>query len=381
MMNTFSQNWNKINWNDLSFCIYNQNEKNVEKVLNTKIFNLASISALLSPKAKSYIEPLAKIAQGLTRQRFGNVVNFYLPLYLSNLCSNECTYCGFSKSNRIKRKILNEQEIIKECEVIRAKGINNFLLVTGEHKNKVGMDYFRRYIPLIRNYCSSSLLIEIQPMLEEEYVELKALGVDGVLVYQETYDIITYSNNHLYGKKRNFFWRLETPERLAKAGIDKIGLGVLMGLSNDWRVDCYILAKHLLYLRDIYWKSSYSISFPRLRPCIGQTISNSAVLIDDIDLLQAMCAFRLLMPEIEISLSTRESPNFRNHVIPILVNNVSTGSKTSPGGYASNKKELEQFVIYDNRSPKEMHQVLLSAGIQPIYKDWDSYLRINSIKY
>ncbi|PPI86265.1 2-iminoacetate synthase ThiH [Candidatus Pantoea edessiphila] len=373
-MESFTQYWQQINQNNLSSYINNQNENDVKNVLNLKKFDTKeAISALLSPSAKNYIEPLAKIAKKITRQRFGNIVNFYLPLYLSNICSNECTYCGFSMNNNIRRKILNEHEIIQECKAINAQGISHFLLVTGEHNGKVGMEYFCRYLPLIRRYCNL-LLMEVQPMSQEEYTILKKIGLDGVLVYQETYDMNSYNTSHLKGKKTDFFWRLETPERIARAGINKIGLGVLIGLSDNWRVDCYIAAQHLLYLRNIYWRSSYSISFPRLRPFIGKYSANYSLTIDDIDLLQVMCAFRLLMPEVEISLSTRESPIFRDNVTPIVINNISAGSKTNPGGYASNKKELEQFVISDNRSPQEMYQVLLSAGLQPIWKDWDSYL-------
>ncbi|MBK4775895.1 2-iminoacetate synthase ThiH (plasmid) [Candidatus Pantoea edessiphila] len=372
-MESFANHWNKIHWHNLDYHINSQNEQDVKIALKSKKINLQEMSALLSPAAKNHIELLANKAKQLTRKRFGNVVNFYLPLYLSNVCSNECTYCGFSVSNRIKRKILNKKEIIRECEAIRNKGISHLLLVTGEHTKKVGIEYFRRYLPLIRKYCSL-LLMEVQPMSQEEYVELKNIGLDGVLVYQETYDVISYKNNHLRGKKRDFFWRLETPERLARAGISKIGLGILIGLSNNWRVDCYMAAQHLLYLRNVYWKSDYSISFPRLRPCIGNNLLYSCNNMDDIDLLQVMCAFRLFMPEIEISLSTRESPNFRDHVTPIVVNNISAGSKTNPGGYTSDKKELEQFTISDDRSPQEMYQVLLESGLQPIWKDWDIYL-------
>ncbi|PPI87633.1 2-iminoacetate synthase ThiH (plasmid) [Candidatus Pantoea edessiphila] len=372
-MESFTEYWKNINWDNLSSYIYSQNKKDVLKALESKTFDSKTISALLSPAAKIYIEHIAKTAQKLTRQRFGNTVNFYLPLYLSNICLNECTYCGFSASNRIERKILNEQEIIQECKSIRDKGISHILLVTGEHSTKVGMEYFRRYIPLVRNYCSL-LLMEVQPMLQDEYAELRTIGLDGVLVYQETYDIITYKKNHLRGKKRDFFWRLQTPERLARAGMSKIGLGVLIGLSNNWRVDCYIAAQHLLYLRNIYWRNTYSISFPRLRPYKGNNMSSSFSQIDDIDLLQVMCVFRLLMPEVEISISTRETPYFRDNVTPIIVNNISAGSKTHPGGYTSNKKELEQFIISDNRSPQEVCKVLSSNGLQPIWKDWDIYL-------
>ncbi|VFP87345.1 2-iminoacetate synthase ThiH [Candidatus Erwinia haradaeae] len=371
-METFSKKLKEIQWDIISSRIHNQTIKDVERALMLENLGLQEMMALLSPIGIHYLETIAQRAYTVTRQRFGNTVTFYLPLYLSNLCANDCTYCGFSMKNRIRRKILGRQEIIRECEAIHAKGINHLLLVTGEHQTKVGIEYFRRYVPLIRKYCSS-LVMEVQPMLQEDYEELIELGLDGVLVYQETYHTQTYSHHHLCGKKQDFLWRLETPDRLARSGVDKIGLGILIGLSDDWRTDCYILAKHLLYLRKTYWKSRYSLSFPRLRPFTGSVLDSSST-VSESELLQVMCAFRLLVPEVEISLSTRESPYFRDHAIPIVVNNISAGSKTQPGGYTNNKAELEQFLPNDNRSPQEIAQILRLSGLQPVWKDWDPYL-------
>ncbi|HEB0856673.1 TPA: 2-iminoacetate synthase ThiH, partial [Citrobacter freundii] len=174
------------------------------------------------------------------------------------------------------------------------------------------------------------------------------------------------------GKKQDFFWRLETPDRLGRAGIDKIGLGALIGLSDSWRVDCYMVAEHLLWMQQHYWQSRYSISFPRLRPCTGGI--EPASIMDERQLVQTICAFRLLAPEIELSLSTRESPWFRDHVIPLAINNVSAFSKTQPGGYADNHPELEQFSPHDDRRPEAVANALMAKGLQPVWKDWDSYL-------
>lgn len=370
-MADFETRWRQLDWDDTGLQINTCTARDVEQALNADRVTPRDFMALLSPAALAYLEPLARRAQRLTRQRFGNVVNFYLPLYLSNLCANDCTYCGFSMSNHIKRKTLDEQEIIYECEAIRAKGYDNLLLVTGEHKTKVGMDYFRRYLPLIRGYFSS-LMMEVQPMSQADYAELKTLGLDGVMVYQETYHAATYRRHHLRGQKMDFSWRLETPDRLARAGIDKIGLGALIGLSDNWRSDCYLVAEHLLYMQKTYWQSRYSLSFPRLRPCAGGI--TPASLMNESQLLQVMCAFRLLAPDVELSLSTRESPFFRDHAVPIVVNSVSAGSKTQPGGYASNRPELEQFEPHDNRSAQEVALALTKAGLQPVWKDWDGYL-------
>lgn len=370
-MDTFTTHWSRVDWDDAGLRINTKTARDVERALNTDRLTREDFMALISPAALPYIEPLAQRAQQLTRQRFGNVINFYLPLYLSNLCSNDCTYCGFSMSNHLKRKTLDEVEIIRECEAIRAKGYENLLLVTGEHQQKVGMEYFRRYVPLIREYFSS-LMMEVQPLSQQDYAELKTLGLDGVMVYQETYHEATYHRHHLRGQKMDFFWRLETPDRLACAGIDKIGLGALIGLSDNWRTDSYMVAEHLLYLQKNYWQSRYSLSFPRLRPCAGGI--TPASIMNESQLLQVMCAFRLLAPEVELSLSTRESPYFRDNAVPIMVNSISAGSKTQPGGYAGDHPELEQFEPHDNRSPQEVARMVQRAGLQPVWKDWDNYL-------
>lgn len=372
MNDDFSQRLRLLDWDDIQLRINSKTARDVERALSTEKVTREDFMALISPAAAHYLEPLAQRAQHLTRQRFGNVVNFYVPLYLSNLCANDCTYCGFSMSNALKRKTLDAEEIERECTAIKALGFEHLLLVTGEHQRKVGMAYFRQHLPAIRRHFSS-LMMEVQPLAQEEYVELKSLGLDGVLVYQETYHPATYQRHHLRGQKQDFYWRLNTADRLGRAGIDKIGLGVLIGLASSWRTDCYLLAEHLFYLQQTYWQSRYSISFPRLRPCIGGI--EPAALISEPQLVQLICAFRLFAPDVELSLSTRESPFFRDHTIPIAINSVSAGSKTQPGGYADDvPPELEQFAPHDNRTPQQVAHAIGAAGLQPVWKDWDAYL-------
>lgn len=370
-MKSFISQWETLDWDDIRMRINGKKAADVERALNAAKMNREDLMALLSPAAAAYIEPMAQKAQRLTRQRFGNTVSFYVPLYLSNLCANDCTYCGFSMSNRIKRKTLNGEEIARECEAIRAMGFDHLLLVTGEHQTKVGMDYFRQHFPAIRQRFSS-LMMEVQPMDEADYAELKTLGLDGVLVYQETYHPAVYSQHHLKGNKQDFFYRLETQDRLGRAGIDKIGLGALIGLSDSWRTDCFMLAEHLLWLQQHYWQTRYSISFPRLRPCAGGI--EPASIMDEAQLVQVICAFRLFAPEVELSLSTRESPQFRDSVVPLAINSVSAFSKTQPGGYADNRPELEQFAPHDARTAQQVAEALARAGLQPVWKDWDGYL-------
>lgn len=375
MAQTFTERWRELDWDDIRLRINSKTAADVERALSARKITRDDLMALLSPTASHYLEPLAQQAQKLTRQRFGNTVSFYVPLYLSNLCANDCTYCGFSMSNKLKRKTLDQQEIERECAAIRKLGFEHLLLVTGEHQTKVGMDYFRQHLPAIRRQFSS-LQMEVQPLDEHEYAELKTLGLDGVMVYQETYHQAVYAQHHLRGNKQDFFWRLETPDRLGHAGIDKIGLGALIGLSDSWRTDCFMVAEHLLWLQQQYWQSRYSISFPRLRPCTGGV--EPASVMTESQLVQVICAFRLLAPDVELSLSTRESPWFRDHMIPLAINNVSAFSKTQPGGYADNHPELEQFAPHDGRTPVEVAEALTRSGLQPVWKDWDSFLGRNS---
>ena len=182
-MATFTDRWRQLNWDDIALRINSKTSADVERALTAKHLTREDLMALLSPAASAYLEPMAQRAQRLTRQRFGNTVSFYVPLYLSNLCANDCTYCGFSMSNRIKRKTLDEHEIARECAAIREMGFEHLLLVTGEHQGKVGMDYFRQHLPAIRREFAS-LQMEVQPLSQEEYAELKTLGLDGVMVYQ-----------------------------------------------------------------------------------------------------------------------------------------------------------------------------------------------------
>ncbi len=364
---TFTDEWKKLNWDEVKLSIYSKTAQDVERALNKPKRNLDDFKALISPAAEGYLEQMAQESARLTRQRFGHTMGFYIPLYLSNLCANACTYCGFSMENRIKRKTLNQDEIANEIDAIKAMNFDSVLLVTGEHETKVGMNYFRDTVPQIKR-SFNYLAMEVQPLDQHEYAELKTLGLDAVMVYQETYHPSTYAEHHLRGNKTDFNYRLETPDRLAKAGIDKIGIGALIGLE-EWRTDCFYVAAHLDYLERTYWQTRYSISFPRLRPCEGALQPKS--IMSDKQLVQLICAYRLLNSEVELSLSTRESEHFRNNVLPLGITSVSAASKTQPGGYANNEKALEQFAISDERSASAVAQAVKARGFEPVWKDWE----------
>ncbi len=370
---SFYDRFKQFNWDDISMSIYTKTAKDVERALAKPKRDLEDFKALISPAAEAYLEQMAKLSYSLTRKRFGNTMSLYIPLYLSNLCANACTYCGFSMENRIKRRTLNKEEVSAEIEAIKRMKFDSVLLVTGEHETKVGMKYFREMVPMIKQRFNY-LAMEVQPLDQDEYAELKLLGLDAVMVYQETYHPPTYAEHHLHGKKMDFRYRLETPDRLARVGVDKIGIGALIGLQ-EWRTDCFFVAAHLDYLERTYWQSRYSISFPRLRPCAGSSPISALQpnsLMTDKQLVQLICAYRLLNPEVELSLSTRESPQFRDNVLPLGITSISAASKTQPGGYALGEEELEQFEISDARSAASVERVIREKGFSPVWRDWHS---------
>lgn len=365
---SFVDTFNQLNWDDVSLSIYAKTALDVERALVKPKRDLEDFKALISPAAEPYLEKMAQLSYVATRKRFGNTMSLYIPLYLSNLCANSCSYCGFSMDNRIKRRTLNQEEVEAEVNAIKAMKFDSVLLVTGEHETKVGMNYFREMLPLVKSHFNY-LAMEVQPLEQGDYAELKSLGLDAVMVYQETYHPSTYAEHHLRGNKMDFKYRLETPDRLARAGIDKIGIGALIGLE-EWRTDCFFVAAHLDYLERTYWQTRYSISFPRLRPCEGSMQPKSVM--SDKQLVQLICAYRLLNPEVELSLSTRESEVFRDNVLPLGITTMSAASKTQPGGYALEHQELEQFAISDERSAASVESMIRARGFDPIWRDWHS---------
>lgn len=364
-------------WNTVQRDIQAVTPRQVERALGNTRRTLDDFKALISPAAQAYLEPMAQLSHQLTQKRFGKTIQLYAPLYLSNECQNICTYCAFSLDNKIVRKTLTDAEIQREAAALKQLGYEHVLLVTGEANQTVGVPYLRNAIRLLQPHFAH-ISMEVQPLDQPEYEELIAEGLNTVLVYQETYHRETYKNHHPKGKKSNFAYRLDTPDRLGRAGVHKMGLGALLGLE-DWRTDSFFTAAHLHYLERTYWQTKYSISFPRLRPI--DLLQNDAITsksfercMTDRDLVQLICAYRLFNEEVELSLSTRETPRFRDHVLKLGVTSLSAGSKTNPGGYAVEPQSLEQFAISDERSPAEMVDVIRKQGYQPVWKDWDNTL-------
>lgn len=364
----FKEIFDDYSWEDVAERIYSSTASDVRVALEKEGRGTPDdFMALVSPAAEMMIEEMAQLSHRLTLNRFGKVMQLYIPMYLSNECQNICTYCGFSFDNKIARITLNEEQLLKEVEVIKKFGYDHILLVSGEANQTVGTAYFEKMIRLIRPYFSN-IMLEVQPLEQEEYQRLIEAGVHTVLVYQETYHEQNYKLYHPKGKKSNFNYRLETPDRLGNAGIHRIGLGALLGLE-DWRVDTFFTALHLDYLEKTYWQTKYSISFPRLRPASGCQQPNHP--ITDKQLVQLICAYRIFNENVELSLSTRESAAFRNHAIKLGITSISAGSKTDPGGYTGELHALEQFEISDERSPQTVAAMIASQGYEPVWKDWD----------
>lgn len=369
-MNSFNDLFETYNWNETKASIYAKTAADVEHALCATKRTLEDFKALISPAAAPYLEQMAKISQQLTQKRFGKVLQMYVPLYLSNECNNICTYCGFSYDNKVRRKTLSPMEIMQEVAAIKEMGYEHVLLVTGEDNVNVHTDYFKKVLKLIRPHFAH-VSMEIQPMDQKDYEQLIPFGLNTILVYQETYHQEDYKKHHPKGKKSNFKYRVETPDRLGKAKIHKMGLGVLIGLE-DWRTDCFFTALHLHYLEKKYWQSKYSLSFPRLRPYSGGL--EPKVEMSDRELVQLICAYRLFNEEVELSISTRESPAFRNNIIKLGITSISAGSKTNPGGYTVAPESLEQFEISDERSPAEISTMIAAQGYEAVWKDWDNCL-------
>jgi 2-iminoacetate synthase len=363
-------------------------------------FSLAHFAALISPAGGEILESLCQRSQQLTLQRFGRVIRLFAPLYLSNECINNCAYCGFSRDNPILRVTLSLDEVRREAAELKSQGFRNLLLVAGEHPKFVSNNYLRDCIAALHPDWPG-ISLEVGPMETEEYAPLVAAGAEGLVVYQETYDRNVYAQMHTAGPKRNFDWRLETPERAYAAGFRRLGVSPLYGLA-DWRYEALSAAAHVDYLMRNCWKAQITIALPRLRPCAGEF--EPLTQFTDRELVQLVCAFRLMFPDVGIVLSTRETPKLRDGLIPLGVTMMSAGSHTEPGGYTGAGKEkihhtergvikelasgasewapqanratnaTGQFNIADERSPGEVAALIRKLGYEPVWKDWDSAL-------
>ncbi len=364
------------------------------EALHKSNLSLADFAVLISPAGAGLLESLTRRSQQLTQQRFGKTIRLFAPLYLSNECINNCKYCGFSRDNAILRVTLSVEEVLEEARSLFAQGFRNLLLVSGEHPKFVSTGYMEECVRALHREAPG-VSLEVGPMETEQYRPLVDAGAEGLVVYQETYDREVYALVHTAGPKRDFDWRLDTPERAYAAGFRRIGIGALYGLA-DWRLEALALAAHAEYLLRSCWKAQLTISLPRLRPCAGAF--EPFTQITDRELVQLVCALRLMFPDVGLVLSTREPAKLRDGLIPVGVTMLSAGSHTEPGGYTgAGRSKLHhtqrgrivelgasewaeagpdihatgQFNIADDRSPAEVAELIRRLGYEPVWKDWD----------
>lgn len=364
----FSDELKKYDWDETTARIASKTAADVERALGKTALNIDDFMALVSPAAAPYLEKMAALSRFYTQQRFGKVISMYIPLYITNSCTNSCVYCGFNRHNKFPRVILTPEQIETECKAIRRLApFENLLLVTGENPRLAGTEYLEKALQVCRPYFNN-LTMEVMPLPAEDYERLTHSGLNGVVCFQETYHREKYKVYHPAGMKSNFEWRVNGFDRMGQAGVHKIGMGVLIGLE-DWRTDVTMMALHLLYLRKHYWRTRYSVNFPRMRPSEGHFQPN--VVMSDRELAQLTFAFRIFDHDVDISVSTRETPQFRNNIATLGATSMSAGSKTEPGGYETYPQALEQFAVSDERTPAQVEADLRKQGYEVVWKDWD----------
>ncbi len=325
------------------------------------------LALLLSPGADSILEEIAQEAKRISLERFGYTIGLYAPLYLSNICVGKCSYCGFRADLKIVRRTLAQEEIVKELQAVRDLGIRDILLVSGETPRNVSTEYLQQAIASTLKFASS-VSLEIAPQSVKDYRAMRRAGATGLTLYQETYDQEAYNKVHDFGPKGDFMNRLEALDRAGEAGMRKLTAGALFGLSA-WRLEALRLGLHTSYLQRRWWESQISIGLPRLKGTPDMyDIPNR---IDDRTLVHVLTVMRVLLPDVGISISTRETAEFKANVLGLGVTQMSAGSKTEPGGYSESNVSADQFAISDERSPAEVAKSLLAMGYDPVWKDWD----------
>jgi len=359
----------KIGWDATTERIMSKTDADVVRALNKSHCDVDDLMAMISPAGAKYLEPMAALSRKYTRERFGNTVNMFIPVYITNACTNSCVYCGFHVENKMKRIVLTEDEIKREYQAIKALGpFDNLLILTGENPVLANVDYIARALDLAKPYFNN-LQIEVMPLKMEDYALLRQHGLNGVICFQETYNEARYKVYHPRGMKSNYEWRLNGYDRMGQAGVQRIGMGALIGLE-DWRTEVAMLGYHLRYLEKTYWQTHYSVNFPRMRPSENGGFQPNVVM-NDRELAQVTFAMRIFDHDVDISYSTRETSDMRNHMATLGVTTMSAESHTDPGGYACYPNALEQFHVADSRTTPEVVADLKRMGVQPVWKSWD----------
>ncbi|MBN2652382.1 MAG: 2-iminoacetate synthase ThiH [Spirochaetales bacterium] len=322
---------------------------------------------LLSPASDEFFSQIASASMRMTKQYFGNAMSLYMPIYISNFCQNRCLYCGFNHENKIIRKHLSLDEIEEEAREISKTEVKHILLLTGEAPKLASYEYVRDSVEILKRHFES-VSVEVYPMSVAQYSGLKRAGVDGVTVYQECYDKEVYSRMHPSGPKRDYDFRIDTPDRAAEANMRWVSTGPLYGLADPLK-EAFISGVHSRYLIDKYLDTEFSVSVPRLNPAEG--CIDTGYKMENRLFFKVIFAMRLYNPRIGINLSTRESAGIRDSLLGLGITRLSAGSKTDVGGYQSKDKSTAQFEISDSRSVAEVMEMMKSRGFQPVHKDWD----------
>ena len=323
---------------------------------------------LLSPRAAAYLEPMAHKAHQLTVQYFGRTIQLFIPLYISNHCANQCAYCGFNHENAIIRRKLTLEEIEAEACAIARTGMQHVLFLTGEAQHLTPMEYLVAAAQCLKRHFAS-VAIEVYPLEVAEYRRLQQAGVDGMTLFQETYNQEVYKRVHRAGRKMDYHWRLNAPERAAQGGMRVVNLGPLLGLAEP-RSEIFFTGLHARYLDNKYLETEVAVSLPRFNEAEGDFQPD--YLVDDKTFVQFMTALRIFLPRAGLTISTRENAAFRDRILPLGATRYSAGSSTGVGGYADNQVEqTPQFEITDDRSVDEVAAAIVAHGYQPVYKDWD----------
>ncbi|HAZ09512.1 MAG: thiamine biosynthesis protein ThiH [Omnitrophica bacterium GWA2_41_15] len=354
---------------DFEKIFHNISPQEVETAIETERQSESQFLALLSPAAENYLEDMAQKAHGLTLRHFGRTIQLYTPMYLSNYCENQCAYCGFNSRNDVARKKLSLEEVEKEAIFISSTGLRHILILTGESLEKSPLEYIKDCVRVLKKYFSS-ISIEIYALTESEYAQIAAEGVDGLTLYQETYDEVIYDMVHKRGPKKDYLFRLDAPERAAKNSIRNVNIGVLLGL-NDWRREIFFMGLHAKYLQDKFYDVEIGASIPRIKPHLGDFKISSD--ISDKNITQIVTALRIFLPRLGITISTRESPELRENLLPLGITRMSAGSSTKVGGHTIEFHEglnPSQFEISDTRNVEEIKAMLAAKGYQPVLKDW-----------
>ena len=356
------EEYKNFDYDDFFNCL---SSDKIEDAVHSKNLSELEYLSLLSPSAEKYLEVLAQKSQQTTIKQFGKTIQLYTPMYISNYCTNQCVYCGFKNKNDIERKQLTFDEIEKEAAEIAKTGLRHILILTGSARDKATLNYILDAVKIIKKYFTS-ISIEMYPMKENEYRALFEAGVDGLTIYQETYDENLYEQLHPSGPKKKYHYRLSTPDRACKAGFRRINIGALLGLKN-WREDIFIASLHCTYLQKKYPAAEISLSLPRIQQHEGNY--EPKINVSDKGMVQILTAFRLFMPRCGINISTREQASFRDNIISLGITNISAGTTTAVGGHTL-KNSNKQFEIADTRSVSEIEELIYSKGYQPVLKDW-----------